>query len=595
MRYPNIYSLLQAQVAEHRDRAIFYVREAGQWVGTSWETFNQEVHQFASALIVGELTPRRAVCILMGNIPAWPVSDLGTISAGGVSVGLYPTSSPEQCQYIINHADAEFVLVDTAAQLQKILKIRDNLTQVKQIIVVDETVAQPAAGIISYREFLRRGEANLATTAPIFTTRARQADPEETAIMVYTSGTTGQPKGACLSHRYIINSADSLLKSIEMGPEDTSFSYLPYCHVAERISGLYNRLYMGSAAYFVDDIMKLWQYMQEVKPTMFGSLPRFYEKIHARIVADIHNLPAEKQAEFQRVLDLSREIERYRSAQETVPAEIMAEYQAIVPAAREFVRRYFGGKMKMLSSGGAVLPLEIAEFFNAVQLPILQAYGLTENLCTSLTRANNYRCGTVGQAMPGSEIKIASDGEVLVRGQQMFSGYYKEPEKTAETFADGWLLTGDLGEFTPDGFLKITGRKKELIITSTGKNIAPALIESLIKEHHLISQAMAYGDGKSYIVALITLNQIETEEYARRQGLEYENFAALTQHPKILALVTSIVDKTNARVSSTEAVKRFLILPHDLSLEAEEITPTMKVKRNVVMAKYREQLESLYS
>jgi long-chain acyl-CoA synthetase len=594
MRYPNVYSLLQARVAEHRNRSVFYVREAGQWVGISWETFNTDVHQFASALLTAKLTPRHSVCILMGNITAWPVSDLGTIAAGGVSVGLYPTSSAEQCQYIINHADAEFVLVDTATQLQKILQIRNNLPQVKQIIVVDETLAQPEAGIISYREFLRQGEANLATTAPIFTAKASQADPEEIAIMVYTSGTTGQPKGACLSHRYIINSAESLLASTNMCSEDTSFSYLPYCHVAERISGLYNRLYLGAAAYFVDDVMQLWQYMQEVKPTMFGSLPRFYEKIHARIVADIHNLPTEKQAEFQRVLDLGREIDHCRSAQKPVPKELMTEYQTIAPGMQEFVRRYFGGKIKMLSSGGAVLPLEIAEFFSAVQLPILQAYGLTENLCTSLTRADNYRCGTVGQAMPGSEIKIAPDGEVLVRGQQMFSGYYKEPEKTAETFSDGWLLTGDLGEFTSDGFLKITGRKKELIITSTGKNIAPALIESLIKEHHLISQAMAYGDGKSYIVALITLNQMETEEYARRQGLEYENFAALTQHPQILALVTNIVDKTNARVSSTEAVKRFVVLPHDLSLEADEITPTMKVKRNVVMAKYREQLESLY-
>jgi long-chain acyl-CoA synthetase len=241
------------------------------------------------------------------------------------------------------------------------------------------------------------------------------------------------------------------------------------------------------------------------------------------------------------------------------------------------------------------LPLEIGEFFAAAGIPILEAYGLTENLCVAFNRPNRQKFGSVGIAMPGCEIKIAADGEILVRSNMLFSGYYKEPEKTAEMFRDGWLLTGDLGEMDEQGFLKITGRKKELIVTSTGKNIAPLLLENLIKEHPLISHAMVYGDGKSYLVALITLNQVELEEFACTGNIRYETYAALTNHPEIIRLVQQIIDGVNSKVSSTESIKNFRILDKDLSLNADEVTPTMKVKRNVVAARYKTLFEALYT
>lgn len=527
MKYPTVYSLFADRVKKYvadsvEPKDVFYFRSHDRWDGISWRRFEQETFDFATGLLSLGLKRGGSICILMGNVPQWPISDIGTIMAGGVGVGLYPTSSAEQVAYIINHSDAEFVLVDSQEQLEKVLSVREQLPKVRHTIALN---AESDGEITSYRDLVARGQRERSRLASLLKERAEGASPDDIAIMVYTSGTTGPPKGACLSHRYIINSVESLRQTIPIYDTDVSFSYLPFCHVAERISGLYNRLYAGASAYFVDDLARLGEYMLEVKPTVFASLPRFFEKIHARIVAD----------------GSSR------------------------------VQDYFGGQVRLLTSGGAPLPLEVAEFFAAAGLPILQAYGLTENVCVAFNRPDNYRFGTVGPPMPGCEVRIAADKEILVRSEMMFSGYYKAPEETAKMFADGWLLTGDLGEFDQDGFLKIIGRKKELIVTSTGKKVAPALLENMLKENHLISQAMVYGEGRSYLVALITLNSAAARE-----------------------TIQAIVDRVNLRVSSTEAIKRFAILERDFEIARDEITPTGKLKRDVITKQFRDVIDGLY-
>jgi long-chain acyl-CoA synthetase len=342
-----------------------------------------------------------------------------------------------------------------------------------------------------------------------------------------------------LSHRYILNSVESLRQSVPIFDTDIAFSYLPGCHVAERISGIYNRLYNGTPAYFVDDLTMLYQYMLEVKPTVFASLPRFFEKIHASIVA--------------------------------------RHGDAVTP---EVVNEAFGGRMRLLTSGGAPLPNEIAQFFADAGLPILQAYGLTENICVAFNTVAEHKFGTVGKPMPMCNVKIAEDGEILVNSPMMFSGYYRAPDQTTEMFdQDGWLKTGDLGTLDEDGFLKITGRKKEIIVLSSGKNVAPALVENLVKESHLISHCMVYGDGKSYCVALITINETEAANMCVEQ---------------IDGLVEQAVARANSRVSSTEQIKRWKILDRDFSAEFDEVTPTLKLKRIVVAAHFKSQLEKLY-
>jgi long-chain acyl-CoA synthetase len=295
--------------------------------------------------------------------------------------------------------------------------------------------------------------------------------------------------------------------------------------------------------------------MLEVKPTVFASLPRFFEKIHAKIVAE-------------------------NGTDEVSP---------------QTVKDAFGGRIRLLTSGGAPLPEQIAQFYSDAGLPILQAYGLTENICVAFNTVENLKFGTVGRPMPMCDVKIAEDGEILVKSPMMFSGYYKDAAKTAEMFdADGWLKTGDLGSLDADGFLKITGRKKEIVVLSSGKNVAPALTENLVKENHLVSQCFLYGDGRSYCVALITLNQAEAEMFAKANSIEYENFAALTQTAEIKDLISATVERANARVSSSEQIKRFRILPRDFSLEENEITPTLKIKRNIVSEKFAGEIENLY-
>jgi long-chain acyl-CoA synthetase len=593
MRYPNIFSLFAAGVEQNQQRNLLYLRDNDQWRGISWASLYEDVIDFACALKTLQFSEGKAVGIFAGSTPVWPTADLGTIAAQGVSVGLYPTSSAEQCQYILAHADAEFAVVDSPERLAKILAIQPHLPQLKKVIALNEGLADEAAGVLSFKDFLQKGRDNRDRFAATVKQQATAAASEAVAMMVYTSGTTGQPKGACLSHRYVVNSAESVVTALELTTGDTAFSYLPFCHVAERIAGFYTRLYAGMTAYLIDDIAKLYGYMLEVKPTIFGSLPRFFEKIYARIMADIEQAADDERRTFAEALRTGREVSRLKQKGETVPAELQERQRQTAHHLTRKVKQYTGN-VRMMTCGGAPLPLEIGEFFDAAGIPILEAYGLTENICVAFNRPQQRKFDSVGVAMPGCEIRIAEDGEILVRSNMLFSGYYKEPEKSAEMFHEGWLLTGDLGELDERGFLKITGRKKELIVTSTGKNIAPLLLENLIKEHPLISQAMVYGDGKSYLVALITLHQAELEEFARAGRIAYESYAELVGHKAILALVRQIIEGVNSRLSSSECIRNFRILDRDLSVDAGEVTETMKVKRKVVAARYREVLEALY-
>lgn len=540
MEFSNIYSLFRAQAAKYSGLPVFFTRAGDGWQARSWSDFEVQVNDAACAFLAKGLTKGASVAILAGNIPEWSIVDIAAIAAGGVGVGIYPTSSPEQCEFIINHSDAEFVVVDRQKQLEKLTALE--LPKVKEIFVIQE--GPPAAARVSaFGEFLSAGRADRDEFLPQVEEIGLKAGFDDVAIMVYTSGTTGEPKGAMLSHRYILNSVESLRQSVPIFDTDIAFSYLPGCHVAERISGIYNRLYSGTPAYFVDDLSRLYEYMLEVKPTVFASLPRFFEKIHAALLS--------------------------------VPGAVASRFDP------QTVKDAFGGRMRLLTSGGAPLPNEIGQFFADAGLPILQAYGLTENICVAFNTVAEHKFGTVGKPMPMCSVEIADDCEILVRSPMMFSGYYKAPEKTAEMFdRNGWLKTGDLGELDEDGYLKITGRKKEIIVLSSGKNVAPALIENLVKASHLISHCFVYGDGRSYCVALVTINETE---------------AANMCHEQIHGLVEQAVAGANAHVSSSEQIKRWKILDRDFSQEFDEVTPTLKLKRNVVAEHFKATLEALYS
>lgn len=553
----NIYSLFCSQVAKYGDREVFFTRNQGRWISQTWIDFDAQVHDVACALAASGLSKSGSVAILAGNVPEWPIIDIAAIAAGGVGVGIYPTSSAEQCEFIVRDSDAEFLFVDSLNQLQKFL-VSDKLpTQLARIILLEmlderqlDTVSKAFADrgieLISFKDFVDFGRMNRPNFLNEIRDIGRNAQPSDIAIMVYTSGTTGEPKGAMLSHAYVLNSLESLRQSVPIFDSDVAFSYLPACHVAERIAGIYNRLYNGSTTYFVDDISRLPEYIMEVRPTVFASLPRFFEKIHAALVAT-QNMP--------------------------------------IDAAK--VRDAFGGRIRLLTSGGAPLPNEIAKFFADAGVPILQAYGLTENICVAFNTVENLKFGTVGKPMPMCLVRLSCESEILVKSPMMFSGYYKQPAKTGEMFTDdGWLKTGDIGEIDDDGFLKITGRIKELIVLSTGKNVAPSLLENYVKEDYLISNCFVFGDGRKYCTALITLNQNEAAVDGR-----YAEFIA---SDAIRSRVSEIVTAANERVSSSEQIKKWIIPTRDFSLELNELTPTGKLKRSVIEKNFKQILESLY-
>ncbi|MCS6873295.1 MAG: AMP-dependent synthetase/ligase [Pyrinomonadaceae bacterium] len=542
----NIYSLFRTQTAKYSEEAVFYRRKDNYWKEQTWAEFEEQVHSFACALLACGLTKGTSLAILAGNIPEWTIVDIATIAAGGVGVGIYPTSSREQVEYIVNHSDAQFAFVDSAEQFEKLISA--NCPKLKRIVTLERIESSKA---VFFEDFLSFGRSYLKELLSEVERIGYEAKPEDIAIMVYTSGTTGKPKGAMLSHRYVLNSVESLRLSVPIFHNDVTLSYLPACHVAERISGIYNRLYNGTAAYFVDDVSKLYEYMLEIKPTVFASLPRFFEKIYARIISE-HGVKPDPKT----------------------------------------VRDAFGGRIRLLTSGGAPLPLEVAEFFASAGLPILQAYGLTENVCVAFNTFESYKIGTVGKPMPMCQVKIAPDGEILVKSEMMFSGYYKDPHKTKEMFdEEGWLKTGDIGEIDEDGFLKVTGRKKEIIVLSTGKKVAPLFIESAVKENHLVSQCFLYGDGRSYCVALVTLNENEAKLFA---GSKNTNLDELTKNEGILNSIRRTIEQVNSRVSSSEQIKKFLILPRDFSIDLGEITPTMKLRREVIAENFKREIEKLY-
>lgn len=607
----NVYQLLERTVALHGERPAYFERDAaGAWRETRYRELKELADRFGLALLELGLERGEAVSILSANRLLWPVADLGTIAAGGLSVGLYPTSSAEQCAYVLEHSRSRVVVVDTREQLAKILAVRERLPRLKTIVTRLPEDAS-GEGVVSWDALLARGEAARASRFAEYQTIAHGRGHEEIVIVVYTSGTTGNPKGACLSNRYLMASAEALgalvAETLESYPEEVrtriageslcTLSFLPYCHVAERVSGMYARLYSGSTAYLVDDPLKLYPTLLEVGPHSFGAVPRFFEKIYAKVKGEIEAGKGYDKAEVERAMACAREVREHRAAGRPLPAVLAAAHARFDASVYSKVRLNFGRRILTLSSGAAPVPHEVLDFFElAADLPILEAYGLTELICCAFNTPRAHRPSSVGRAMKGCEIKIAeSDGEILLSGPQMFSGYLHDEAATAEVLKDGWLHTGDIGKLDAEGFLYITGRKKEFIKTSTGKKIAPLAIENLCKRNHLISNVMVYGDNKKYLVALFTLNALELHGFAAVHKLEERDPAALSRHPAVQAAIEETVRFVNTQVSSTEQIKRHAILEADFTVEAYEITPTGKVKRNVVAERYRDRIESLYA
>lgn len=551
----------------------------GQWAAKS--------RRFAAALAARGLQPGDTVAILAGTGTVWPVADLGVLLAGGVSAGIYPTSAPAQVRQIVVDCGAKFVVVDSDEQLAKVQSVRAELPSVRAVVGCDPS----EVGAVGWEAFLAYGESMLAEVSAEIDRRVADASADDTAILIYTSGSTGEPKGAAIPHRYLLASAASIAETLELREDDTTLSFLPFCHAAERIFGLYTRIHTGMEAALVPDHARVWDAARGYAPSLFGGLPRFYEKAYEALTAEHHASSGGERVRWDRVIDLGVTRSRLRQAGETVPAEVEEAWKRAGEPLFERARRLFGGRIRRATSGGAALPREVAEYLDALGITVLGAYGLTEHLCAAMNRPGAYRFDAAGPPMPGTTLRIAADGEILVqRGDLTFAGYHGRPEESARVFtADGWLATGDLGELLPDGSLRVTGRKKELIALSTGKKVAPLPIETALSQDPIISQVMLYGEGRKFISALICVPPAMMRRWSSGAHADF-----VVRHPELLTRVQEAVDRVNAGLSRTERIRRFVVIGRELTAEAGDLTPTLKLKRTVVAEKFFHHLNALY-
>jgi long-chain acyl-CoA synthetase len=566
-------------------------------VSLTWAQWRDASRSLAAALVADGVQRGDRVAILADNRVLWPVADIGILMAGAVSVGVYPTSAPSQIREQLADCDAVAIVVDTVEHLASVLAVADELPTLRRIVGADVDV--PTERTRSWRDYLANGALVLAESATIAEEtdgRVAAASPADLALLIYTSGSTGEPKGARILHRYLSASAASIRETLGLGDGDSSLSFLPYCHAGERVFGLYTRILCGMRTGHVAQHARLWQAAREFEPTVFGGLPRFFEKLYEALIVHEGTLDVAARRDWQAGLALGRERFALRRAGKPVPRDLEARWREANQPAAEFIAGLLGGRVRLATSGGATLPVEVANYLDAVGITVLGAYGQTEHLCVAFHRPDAYDTETVGPPMPGTTIRIDLDGEVLLeRGPLTFDGYHGRPDATRDAFtADGnWLRTGDLGEITPNGRLRLTGRKKELIALSSGKKVAPLPIESRLIEDPWIGYAMLYGEGERFVSALLVPRRPVLEAWQRERGLALD-YSDLLGHPEVLSRVQQAVDRVNSVLSGPERIKRFVLLERELSVEADELTPTMKIRRAVVTERYRDRLEPLY-
>lgn len=567
----------------------------------TWGEWGEQAQRFAAALIAAGHRRGEAVAILAGNSVIWPVADLGTLLAGGVAVGIYPTSAPGQVRRILVDSGATTLVTDGLEQCAKAETVRGDVPSLRTIVC--PRIRESGVRRVGWEAWLGRGAHALHRgVAGEIERRVGAAAPADTALLIYTSGSTGEPKGACISHRYLLASAASIRDTLGLLESDKQLSLLPFCHAAERVFGLYTRICCGMEAALVADHARIRAAAAAFSPTVFGGLPRFYEKAYEALRAEQECLAGDERARWERALELGRRRAALRRVGDPVPASLLAEWRSTGAQPRALLAEMFGGRVRLATSGGAALPAEVAQYLDALGLTVLGAYGLTEHLCAAFNRPGRPRFDAAGPPMPGTELRIAPGGEILIRrGPLTFSGYHARPEDTRDAFTpDGkWLRTGDLGELDGDGALRVTGRSKELIALSTGKKVAPLPIEARLMEDPWIGQAVLYGEGRKFVSALLCLRRPVVEAWTRehRDGdgrVLPGDYVQLLEHPALVARVQEAVDGVNAGLSRPERIRRWTVLERDLSTEEDELTPTLKVRRPVVAERFRDRFEALY-
>jgi long-chain acyl-CoA synthetase len=563
-------------------------KDGGQWVDRSFEQVREIVRPLAFGLV--ELGVRKGdrVSILGNTRPEWTYFDFAALSIGAVVVPIYQTNSPEECRYVLDNSDAKVVVVEDAEQLEKVRAVRDQLPQLEHVVLM----SGDADDALSSDELAAKGAGG---SDEAWKALYEAVTPADICTFIYTSGTTGPPKGCIISHGNYRSMLDMVNGVSVIEDEDVAYLYLPLAHSFALLIQ-FGTFDLGTTlAYWERDPLKILPNLAELKPSYFPSVPRIFEKIYTAATSAIEKEGGLKKKVFDWSIKVGAKMREVERSGRKPGFLLQRQYAFADKQVLSKIRGLFGGRIRLAVSGAAPINPEILHFFDAAGVLVLEGWGMTEtSTAATISTPEDFKVGAIGKPFPGCEVKIADDGEILVKGPNVFQGYHKNPEATAETIVDGWLHTGDIGEIESDGFIKITGRKKDIIITAGGKNITPANLEAEIKQHPLVSQCVVVGDRRPYLVALVTLDEEEAAKYAKENGLS-EDPAELAANPDVKAAIEAHVDKINENFARVEQVKKIAILPHDLSQESGELTPTLKVKRAVVAQKHEDAIEQLYA
>jgi len=596
MSFASVPDMLRRNAARFKDSLALKYRKQGKFITLTYAAFYNRALMVTRGLGKEGIVKGDRLAILSENRVGWVIADMGILAAGAVTVPIYATSTPEQVEYMLTHSGSRIVFVSNKFQYSKLLKVRASIPKVELVVSFERFLGHPSLPVVSFYQLSEIddpvSEEERARMEAVIDT----IGPEDLLTLIYTSGTTGVPKGVMLTHGNILFDArESAIHAGVVTDKETFLSFLPLSHILERTVGYYMPIYHGDLLAFADSIEKVPENMLEVRPTLMISVPRLFEKIYHRIFETVHDAPIVKRWIFHWALRVSKAWVDLRYVKhQRIPLGLSIEHSIADSLVFKGIRKLFGGNMKYFVSGGAPLDKGINEFFWALGLPVFEGYGLTETSpVVTVNTQETVRFGSVGTLIADTEVRIEEDGEISLKGPQIMRGYYEDPEATARDLVDGWFRTGDIGR-VEDGYLFITDRKKELIITAGGKNIAPQPIENALKLDKYVSAAFVYGDRKPYLVALIVPNFERVKEYADEHHITYYDMDDLVMHEPVEKLLEERVADINSRLAHYETIKKFVLLPRDFSIEGGELTPTLKLRRKQIIEKYRDRIEWLY-
>lgn len=574
-------------------KAILF-KQRDRWISKTWPEYYSDIEAFGSGLLALGVKPKERVAIMANTRYEWSVADHAAMGVHAVVISVYQNNTPADVEYILNNSETRVLILENEALLRVWDEVQPKCPSVEFIILMEAPKNKTAPNVFSWAQIEEKGRETLKKNPAAFEDLCRSQKMSDTATLLYTSGTTGLPKGVVITHTQIISEISEAFPIFGVDDTDVSLTFLPYAHILGRIEH-WAHAYMGYTMAFAESVEKVRSNLAEIEPTFLISVPRIFEKVYAAISTQIDASPVKKRL-FTWAMGVGRRITELKLTHQTIPLELLATYELAQRLVLNKIKLAFGRRLRFAISGGAPLASDISSFFHAAGVLILEGYGLTETTAAiTVNTPFNYKFGSVGRAIGDVELKIAEDGEILVRSHKVMKEYYKNPEATAEVMTDGWFHTGDIGQILQGGDLKITDRKKDLIKTAGGKYVAPQKIEGLLKLSPMVTQALIAGDQKKYIVALLTVDPIYLQALAKERGESFSDWKELIPRPWVQDIVRDHIAETNADLASYESIKRFLILPVEFTIEGGELTPSLKVKRKILTQRYQKEIDSLYN